>query len=83
MDAISVKYINRQDTTLVIGLEGIPGENFDYWFVLNGGTVESADVKIECTGGNVTSLAQECFLKCTVSFENKDVELKISLCSSC
>jgi alpha-galactosidase len=73
MDAISVQYINRQDSTLTIGLEGILGENYDYWFILNGGT----ELKIECTGGSIISSIQDCFLKCTVSFENKDVELKI------
>jgi hypothetical protein len=73
MDVISVKYINRQDSSLALCLEGIPGESFDYWFFLNG----DADVKIECTGGSITSSIQEGFLKCTVSFEHKDVELKI------
>jgi hypothetical protein len=79
MDVISVKHINYQASSLTIALEGIPGTHYDYWFIMNGGTVDfsqkSIDLKLECTGGNVTSLIQGCFLKCTVSFENKDAEL--------
>ncbi|MDR0313372.1 MAG: alpha-galactosidase [Treponema sp.] len=75
MDVISVKYINRRDSSLTLCLEGIPGESIDYWFTLNGAT----KLKIECTGGSITSSIQESFLKCTVSFEHKDAELKIFL----
>jgi len=72
-DIISVKDIKYEGETCTLCLEGIEGESFDYWFMLN----KQRGLEIECTGGTVKSEISDCFLKCSVSFRDKDAELII------
>jgi alpha-galactosidase len=83
MDAVSVKGMKRADNALTLSLAGIPGETFDYWFVLKDGPLSPDDGKpVSATGEGVViePPRPDGFFKCSVTFgAEKEKEITLSI----
>ncbi|MDR2135948.1 MAG: hypothetical protein LBO76_04960, partial [Treponema sp.] len=75
MDNVSVRDLAWKASALTLSLAGIPGERFDYWFLVRDGTAEPA---VSCGGGTVTLVRQGPYLRCSVSFGEDRAELSLS-----
>jgi alpha-galactosidase len=77
MDSVSVRDLKWEAGSLRLSLEGIPGECFDYWFL-----VQDEKTEPHCQGGTVALLRHSrgpgCYLKCSVFFTEQRAELDLS-----
>jgi alpha-galactosidase len=73
MDVVSVKNIERDDDNLILTLEGVPGESFDYWFT------GPANIEAACGGAELKQCRLGDYLKCSVAFTEKQAELSVRL----
>jgi alpha-galactosidase len=79
MDNVSVRDLNWKAATLTLSLEGIPGEQFNYWFLVQDSNADGkTEFSIRCTGGTVAALRQGPYLACSVTFAEKRAELSVS-----
>jgi alpha-galactosidase len=76
MDSISVRELKWKAGTLVLSLEGVPGESFDYWFALGD---EKHEPALHCTGGTISVTRQGSYIKCSAVFTVKQAELSIKM----
>jgi alpha-galactosidase len=72
MDVVSVRDGTRKQGALVLSLEGIPGETFDYWFAA------PEDVRCSCRGARAGQFRNGSYLKCAVSFTEQYAELSLT-----